>query len=583
MKKIKVLVFIMLSFLMFMVKSFSVMATSPAPAPNFSYRPVHVPESVPGSSNDVSLPVPVGNCSPALTPAERTDIEIIIESSEVQEVVIDMFEEGAEYGISQRGYAVNSQVYQVSPEATAMAVMYSGYQALYALYGDDPDYQYFIQPYKDTDSNSLFGDFLPMNTILGTFTYGEIRLDALIDEKTGEIKAAVLSYQDGFESTVEKFLSKVSNNFYLPAKPDFECDAYGLTQLSAVPAYSYRVDSACDFEIRWIDSSVLASIPPHFCCYLKRPLGDSYQRQLVLVSTEPLPSQGAFYHSGGMTYGPKSNFSNVAVNFKSEFGMFKSEFWLSGIENGYYFYVGYSLAHRMAAPAPGFSDYYYPYVSFNMSLDEFKAYYVDNAGELSVGGVLLTPVQPSSQAFPQPGNVYNPSDLQDYNNDQRKKIEECPVINPQSEPYPGSSPAPGVESKPGTLPQIIPDPATGGITVLPVVPSPNPNPLPGGDPVIDPGTGEEIDNGDLAPYMFDLSRKFPFCVPFDLVKCVKVLKQKPAAPSFEWTLRVGMIDFEYTFRIDLTDFEPAAKVCRVMFTLLFIVSLIVVTRNLIRG
>lgn len=518
-------------------------------------------------------PKPNINVSPGFNAVDGNNALKIVESPATQEAILQKIEGGAEYGMSQKGYVPN-------PVLEGVSIVYSAYQALSALYGDDPDYQCFIQPYKDMDNGGIFGEawgqLFPLNTIYGTFVYGEIRLDALIDEKTGEVKAAVLSYQNGFEETVDNFLKKVSNNFYCPVKPDFDCDAYGLSKPAPVFGYSYNVAKGGEhfFIVQTFGDDVLAALPEDaYCCYVKHMQRDETLRDLVVVTSTPLDA-GSFK---SYTFAQSKNIPIIY----SESMLGEESFRGIGYKGGYYFYIA-PHALRMWANLASF-DYYYPYISFHMELNDFMSYYVDNAGELSVGGVLLTPVQPSSQGFPQTGNIYNPSDLQDYNNDQKKKIEECPIISPDTAPYPGSAPAPGVEPERWILPQIIPDPATGGITVSPIAPVPDSGLFPSDDPVIDPETGQEIDNGALAPYMFDLSKKFPFCVPFDLIKCVKILKQKPAAPSFDWTLRVDMINFEYTFHIDLACFEPAAKVCRIMFTLLFIVSLIVVTRNMIRG
>lgn len=587
----KIILFILgmgISFYMFMMDFFLVMATSPVPSPKFSYTPKHAPAHIPNPTDDFYAPVPSNYYSPALSPVEKSNISTIVESSEFQEIIVDMFEEGATYGIAQKGYTVNSSVYQVSPEATATGAIYGGYQILYSLYGDSPDYQAFIQPYKDMDNGGIFGEawgqVFPVNTIYGTFTYGEMRLDAAIDSVTGEIKACVLSFQSGFEKTVDKFISKIKNNFYCPVKPDFECDEYGLTYPSRVKAYALSGPNKANEYTRaafiWFEDAVLDVLPEStYCCFLKEgPINDYFRRTLYIVTGERLPDS--------LTYRGFNVWSNSKVIMgeylpdiegKANFATFTYR----GEAGGYYFYRLTSdvLSHYSNYPA---MDYYYPYISFHMSEKDFIAYYVDNAGKLSVGGVLLSPVQPSVKGFPQPGNVYNPSDMQEYNNNQREKIEECPVISPQSEPYPGSVPAPAVEPLPGThsLPLIITDPATGEMTVKPVE---LPEPAPGGDKVIDPDTGQEVTDKNLSPYMFDLSKKFPFCVPFDLIECVKILKQKPVAPSFEWTLRVDMINFEYTFKIDLACFEPAAKVCRIMFTLLFIVSLVLATRGMIRG
>lgn len=529
----------------------------------------------------VPFPKPNVNVSPSFNAVDGNNALKLVESPETQGAILEKIEGGAEYGMSQKGYVPN-------PLLEGTMAVYSVYQALSALYGDSPDYQAFIAPYKEQD-DWIGGKILPVNTILGTFTYGEIRLDAAIDSATGEILAAYLSFQDGFEQTVDNLLSKLNNNFYCPVAPPAECEEYGLTQLAPVPAYSVNLRSdGC-----W---GYVTSIYPtkaqletsfseeNFVCFLKNKTDSDITRQLVVV----IKTDSYYYEKyvNGFTYSfsitdGKYNEKLSEIVQGITYGDSAVRLKLVAQAGGYSFYACDDVLHFLKSEDLC-NIYNFPYCSYSMSLNDFVAYYVDNAGEMSVGGVSFTPVQPSSQAFPQPGNVYNPADLQEYNENQREKIEECPVINPESQPYPGSEPAPGVKPEKRTLPQIVPDPATGGITVVPL-PTPEPSPSPDGEPVIDPDTGGEVDKGSLSPYMFDLSKKFPFCVPFDLIECIKIMKQKPVAPSFEWTMEIKMIDFKYTFRIDLKSFEPAAKVCRVMFTLLFIVSLIMATRNMIRG
>lgn len=530
----------------------------------------------------VPFPKPNVNVSPNFNAIDGNNALKLVESSEIQGAILEKIEGGAEYGMSQKGYIPN-------PILEGTAVVYNVYQALSALYGEDPEYQVFIQPYKDMDNGGIFGEawgqIFPVNTIYGTFVYGEIRLDVAIDSATGDILACYLSFQDGFEQTVDNLLSKLNNNFYCPVAPPAECEEYGLTQLAPVPDYSMEFygdgNPSYIYYSRPTSDDLNSFSENHFVCYLKDTTDSLVTRRLLLVTSgEAYPYTNIGSVHGWTQWGGSYALEPMLLDINNYNIYSLMGFKLVAQSGQYNFYLaGDSFSHNLSERA---LKYYYnfSYCSYSMSVDDFVAYYVDNAGEMSVGGIAFTPVQPSSQAFPQPGNVYNPADLQDYNENQRKKIEECPVINPESEPYPGSEPAPGVEPEKRTLPQIMPDPATGAITVLP---SPVPDPDSGGEPVIDPETGEKNDNGDLAPYMFDLSKKFPFCVPFDLINCVKILKQKPSAPSFEWTLKVDMINFEYTFHIDLACFEPAAKVCRIMFTLLFIVSLVVITRNMIRG
>lgn len=106
----------------------------------------------------------------------------------------------------------------------------------------------------------------------------------------------------------------------------------------------------------------------------------------------------------------------------------------------------------------------------------------------------------------------------------------------------------------------------------------NPNPRPEPEPNPEPNPSEE--NADL---IADLKHIFPFCVPFDLVDCFKLFDAEPVTPRVEFPIHFGIVEKDYTFVIDLEDFNGVAKVCRLMFLIGFIVSLVYATRQLIRG
>lgn len=76
---------------------------------------------------------------------------------------------------------------------------------------------------------------------------------------------------------------------------------------------------------------------------------------------------------------------------------------------------------------------------------------------------------------------------------------------------------------------------------------------------------------------------FPFCIPFDLVRCFEVLKAKPVAPEWEYTLKVDSLNFEYTFHLNFDKVRPLVTIFRTGVLLTFIVGLILVTRNIIKG
>ena len=83
--------------------------------------------------------------------------------------------------------------------------------------------------------------------------------------------------------------------------------------------------------------------------------------------------------------------------------------------------------------------------------------------------------------------------------------------------------------------------------------------------------------------MPDVTKKFPFSVPFALIACFTVLNARAEAPVFEIPFIIPMLNFEYTMTIDLSLYEEQMAMARWFFILLFIIGLIVLTRGIIRG
>lgn len=88
----------------------------------------------------------------------------------------------------------------------------------------------------------------------------------------------------------------------------------------------------------------------------------------------------------------------------------------------------------------------------------------------------------------------------------------------------------------------------------------------------------------LSDYKTDgLTSLFPFCIPFDLINCIKLMSAVGEAPCWEFPFRVPVLGLEDTIKIDLTKWDSVAAVCRSLETLLFVGLLINKTRTLIRG
>lgn len=79
--------------------------------------------------------------------------------------------------------------------------------------------------------------------------------------------------------------------------------------------------------------------------------------------------------------------------------------------------------------------------------------------------------------------------------------------------------------------------------------------------------------------------KFPFCIPFDLIRCFRVLQADPVEPVWHVPLLIDHPAFhlEEELVLDLTLFEQPIAVIRFFLLFAFILGLILATRQLIRG
>ena len=133
-------------------------------------------------------------------------------------------------------------------------------------------------------------------------------------------------------------------------------------------------------------------------------------------------------------------------------------------------------------------------------------------------------------------------------------------------------------------------------------PADNPALQPGTDPGTNPGHGTDPNNPDKdtpgdpsgggssgggssesGPFLADLSKFFPFCIPFDLIHLLSILEAEPETPRWEIPFKIPAYGVDETIVIDLSAFDGVAKIVRLCETILFIFSLILATRGLIKG
>lgn len=115
---------------------------------------------------------------------------------------------------------------------------------------------------------------------------------------------------------------------------------------------------------------------------------------------------------------------------------------------------------------------------------------------------------------------------------------------------------------------------------LPIANEVNPpaDPDPGGSG----GSDIKVDT-DASDYTLDFRKLFPFCIPFDIYKAVKLLDASPTAPVVHYKFYLSKSK-TYTIDLNLNKFNTVAAILRRMECLLFIIGLATATRRIyIRG
>lgn len=108
------------------------------------------------------------------------------------------------------------------------------------------------------------------------------------------------------------------------------------------------------------------------------------------------------------------------------------------------------------------------------------------------------------------------------------------------------------------------------------------------DPPADPsdpggGGGNVKVDSDVSDYTLDFRKLFPFCIPFDIYKAVKLLDAPPIAPVVHYKFYLSKSK-SYNIDLNLNKFNSVAAILRRMECLLFIIGLATATRRVyIRG
>ena len=202
------------------------------------------------------------------------------------------------------------------------------------------------------------------------------------------------------------------------------------------------------------------------------------------------------------------------------------------------------------------------------------------------------PIPPPPQPeipFPQPDPIPQPA-------------EPCPYCPPNPYPSPDGQPCPNpyCPNQPNPMPVPVPYSPNVPAEPCPYCP-PNPYPLPDGQPCPNPYCPNQPNQQpvptpppDIQPFyddpeinweplrrsLYELTEKFPFSLPWDLMRGVQSME----ANQWDGKIRV-VIDDEFwpNFEIDLTMFDRLASIFRVIMLVIFDLGLIFATRKLMGG
>lgn len=93
---------------------------------------------------------------------------------------------------------------------------------------------------------------------------------------------------------------------------------------------------------------------------------------------------------------------------------------------------------------------------------------------------------------------------------------------------------------------------------------------------------EEVNESSVSDFP-DLTEIFPFCIPFDVLRLLKIMKSTPTAPYFEIPVDIPWFGVSYTMIVDFTQFEMLSHITRSFLSIIWVVFLILSTRKLIKA
>lgn len=199
--------------------------------------------------------------------------------------------------------------------------------------------------------------------------------------------------------------------------------------------------------------------------------------------------------------------------------------------------------------------------------------------------------------IPDEWRVINPNETPEQNPDDKPEV--LPVIIPINPTKPDTKPDTETTENPDTETTENPDKDKDPDKKKNPVVNPIINPDTGN--VIDPNTGWDIDpdtgklinpnTGELVdPDMSnpssltkkfgDITKLFPFCIPFDLVRLIRGMSAEKKPPVFHYEHKFKDINYTFVVDVDLSDYDKYIKLFRFGMQIFYIIALMFLTSKI---
>ena len=184
-------------------------------------------------------------------------------------------------------------------------------------------------------------------------------------------------------------------------------------------------------------------------------------------------------------------------------------------------------------------------------------------------------------AIPDEWRIVQPGEKPDKDPDKDPDV--LPFVIPIHPPTIDPDPDPEPDPKPGGKDDKEKDTETD---IVPPIPHPDTDidPVPPPDNTEDNSEDDDDIDPDPVPAITskygDITKLFPFCIPFDLVKLIKGLSAKKAPPVFHFEYKFKAIHYNFVVDVDLSDYEKYVKIFRYGMQIFYIIALMFMTARL---